>query len=91
MAAKTISLTSPPQGYSVSLFFLALPDADTAIERVAERVQQGGHDIPEAIIRRRFMAGRQNFERYYRDAVDSWSLYDNTGNTPALLAWGERA
>lgn len=34
------------QGYRVSLYFLSLPDADTAIARVAERVRQGGHDIP---------------------------------------------
>jgi predicted ABC-type ATPase len=65
------------QGYTVSLFFLAQPDAETAIERVAERVRQGGHDFPEAVIRRRFAARRRNFEQYYRDAVDDWSLYDN--------------
>jgi len=37
------------QGYHVSLFFLRLPDAETAIARVAERVLQGGHDIPEDV------------------------------------------
>ncbi|MBB3102679.1 zeta toxin family protein [Azomonas macrocytogenes] len=78
------------QGYTVSLFFLALPDAETAIERVAERVRQGGHNIPEAVIRRRFAAGQHNFEHYYCDAVDDWSLYDNAGDIPVLLAWGER-
>jgi predicted ABC-type ATPase len=45
------------QGYHVSLFFLALPNAETAMARVAERVRQGGHDIPEVVIRRRFTAG----------------------------------
>lgn len=40
------------QGYRVSLFFLQLPNVETAIARVAERVKQGGHDIPEATIRR---------------------------------------
>jgi predicted ABC-type ATPase len=34
-------------GYHVSLFFLALPDAAVAVARVAERVRQGGHDVPE--------------------------------------------
>lgn len=48
------------QGYRVSLYFLRLPDADTAIARVAERVRQGGHNIPEPIIRRRFKAGLDN-------------------------------
>lgn len=44
-------------GYRVSLFFLSLPNAETAIARVASRVRQGGHDVPEAIIRRRFENG----------------------------------
>lgn len=77
------------QGYRVSLFFLSLPDAETAMARVAERVRQGGHDIPEAVIRRRFAAGRDNFLRHYRTAVDDWALYDNAGSSPVLLEWGE--
>ena len=53
-------------GYHVSFFFLRLPDADAAVARVAERVLQGGHHIPEDVIRRRFAAGRRNFDRVYR-------------------------
>lgn len=77
------------QGYRVSLFFLALPDAETAIARVAERVRQGGHHIPEPVIRRRFAAGWDNFQCRYRAAVDDWALYDNSGDSPVLLEWGE--
>jgi predicted ABC-type ATPase len=57
---------------------------------VAGRVRQGGHDIPEGVIRRRFAAGRSNFERLYRDVVDDWVLYDNAGEEPLLLDWKER-
>lgn len=71
------------------LFFLSLPDAETAIARVAERVRQGGHNVPEEVIRRRFKAGWDNFQRHYRDAVDEWILYDNTDVTPRLLEWKE--
>lgn len=78
-------------GYHISLFFLSLPSADMAVARVAERVRQGGHDIPEPVIRRRFEAGRENFEHLYRDAVDAWALYDNSGNEPVLIEWGERS
>lgn len=74
-------------GYRVSLFFLTLPDVETAIARVAECVRQGGHDIPENVIRRRFAAGRRNFEQSYRTAVDDWALYDNAGDAPTLLQW----
>ena len=51
------------QGYRVMLFFLRLPTPELAIARVAQRVLEGGHDVPEAVIRRRFHAGRRNFER----------------------------
>lgn len=76
-------------GYCVSLFFLSLPDVETAIARVAERVRQGGHNIPEAVIRRRFSAGLENLESNYKSAVDSWVVYDNAGESPALLEWSE--
>ena len=77
------------KGYHVSLFFLCLPDAETAIARVAERVRQGGHDIPAEVIRRRFTAGLHNLENTYKSAVDTWAKYDNVGERPTLLEWGE--
>jgi hypothetical protein len=77
------------QGYHVSLFFLALPNAEAAIARVAERVKQGGHHIPDDVIRRRFAAGLRNFHEAYKSAVDAWALFDNMGEAPALVEWGE--
>ena len=77
------------QGYRVDLYFLALPSAEAAVARVAERVSQGGHDIPEPVIRRRFVTGRRNFDQHYKTKVDTWALYDNAGTTPVLLEWGE--
>jgi predicted ABC-type ATPase len=76
-------------GYHVSLFFLSLPDVEVAIARVAGRVRQGGHGIPEGVIRRRFAAGLRNFENAYKPAVDAWAKYDNVGESPILLEWGE--
>ena len=78
------------QGYRVSLYFLSLPNVETAIERVALRVQQGGHDVPERIIRRRFGSGLANFQRHYKLAVTEWALYDNTGAEPVLLEWSDK-
>lgn len=75
-------------GYAVALHFLALPDADMAVARVAQRVKQGGHDIPEAVIRRRFAAGLANLPRYC-GLVDDWDVYDNSGLKPILI--NERA
>jgi predicted ABC-type ATPase len=75
-------------GYSVDLAFLSLPDVEMAIERVAMRVKQGGHNVPEKVIRRRFVHGIANFERYKR-LVDSWQLYDNSGVPAVLIEEGQ--
>lgn len=77
-------------GYHVTLFFLSLPNSQMATERVAERVRQGGHNVPSVIVRRRYTAGLKNFEQVYRDEVDAWALYDNSGDEPVLINWGER-
>ncbi len=74
------------QGYQVKLFFLCLPTAEMAIARVQQRVREGGHDVPEAVIRRRFHSGWRNFEAIYRDLADEWVLYDNSGEQPLVLA-----
>jgi predicted ABC-type ATPase len=73
--------------YRVELIFLRLNSVETAIARVAERVRQGGHDIPEPVIRRRFDAGLRNFSSLYAPLVDAWVLYDNSGNEPLLIDW----
>jgi len=78
------------QGYHVKLMFLQLPSAEIAIARVAERVKQGGHNIPEAIVRRRFDAGLKNFEQIYQPLVDVWLQFDNAGDIPKLTNWSER-
>ena len=77
-------------GYRVKLIFLQLDSPEEAIARVAQRVRQGGHAIPETTIRRRFAAGLENFQRLYAPLVDAWALYDNAGATPVLLDWSEK-
>jgi len=76
-------------GYQVVLCFLSLRSAELAVLRVAERVRQGGHNIDEAVIRRRFNAGLHNFEHYYRYCANKWRLFDNSTETPILLASGD--
>ena len=76
-------------GYRVELFFLSLDSPETAIARVKTRVAQGGHDIPEATIRRRFAHGIENFHKRYKPLVDAWALYENSGNEPILLDWSD--
>lgn len=77
------------KGYHVNLIFLSLPGADLAVSRVLARVAQGGHDVPEDVIRRRFTVGLRNVERLYRALVDSWILYENSGPVPQPIASGD--
>ncbi len=69
-------------GYEAHLLFLALPNVDLAIRRVAMRVSFGGHGIPEEIIRRRYDAGLKNLFQLYMPIMTSWKLFDNS--TPTL-------
>ena len=75
-------------GYRVTLVFLSLQSPDQAVDRVRRRVAQGGHSIPESVIRRRFDAGIDNFRSVYAERVDSWVLLDNTGKAPVLIEMG---
>ena len=77
-------------GYQVKLWFLSLPSEDVAVSRVAQRVLQGGHNIPEKVIRRRYQAGLNNFNQRYSRVVDSWMLYDNYGMVPGLIDWSDK-
>ena len=73
-------------GYRVKLIFHRLFSVTDAIERVRLRVSQGGHGIPESVIRRRFEAGLVNFDQLYKQRVDRWQLIDNGGSQPLLMA-----
>ena len=77
------------KGYKVHLFFLSLPDAKMAIKRVSIRVSQGGHHIPNDVVKRRFTAGLANFHELYKHKVDTWMFFDNANNRPILLDKGE--
>ena len=66
------------KGYRVSIVFFWLRNPELAIQRVAERVEHGGHNIPEDTIRRRYLAGIKNLFNLYIKEVDDWVIYDNT-------------
>ena len=74
------------QGYRIQLFFLWIPTVEMALARIADRVQRGGHEIPEPVVRRRFHKGISHLLGLYRPLVDTWALFDNSGPTPRLIA-----
>jgi len=73
------------RSYSMHLFYLWLPSVDLAVQRVADRVRQGGHNIPESDIRRRFSKSLHNLLQLYRQVFDSLHFFDNSGNVPRLV------
>ena len=72
-------------GYRTHLIFLSLPSADLAVARVADRVRRGGHEVPDAVIRMRFVAGLRNLFSVYMQVVDAWTIYDNADVVSPLL------
>ena len=74
------------EGYRVHVAFLSLPDADLAVARVAGRVRQGGHGVPEDVIRRRFERGLSNFFTQFEPMADSWQMFDNSGTRMRIIA-----
>lgn len=77
------------QGYEVKLFYLSLANHEQAIARIAARVAQGGHYIPDDVVRRRFDNGLKNFQTIYRREVNVWQWYDNSADLPVLIEYGE--
>ena len=77
-------------GYRFELVYLRLPSADHSVARVANRVAEGGHGIPEDTLRRRFLVSLEYLETTYKPLADDWKVYASGGPTPELLDWGPR-
>lgn len=74
------------KGYMLHLFFLWIPSPELAIARIKDRVAEGGHDVPDEDVRRRFIRGLHNFFKLYEPKLDSWMLFDNSMAKPVLIA-----
>jgi predicted ABC-type ATPase len=74
--------------FAVHLYFLWVPTPELAIARVQARVAAGGHDVPEATIRRRFERSTRNFLLHYQPLANFWILYDNSEQIPSVVAFG---
>lgn len=77
-------------GYQITLLFFWLDIVELAIERVQTRVSEGGHDIPEDVIRRRYNSGIKNLFKLYIPICDYWMLFDNSNPEIKLIAEGNQ-
>ena len=74
------------KGYHLHLFFLWIHSSELALERIKGRVSRGGHDVPAIDVKRRFSRGVTNLFKYYRPLLNLWVLFDNSEETPKLIA-----
>ncbi len=74
------------KGYIVTLLFFWLNSEELAIDRVKQRVSEGGHNIPEATIRRRYHRGMNYLFRFFLDICDNYIVVDNSNHEHELIA-----
>jgi predicted ABC-type ATPase len=72
-------------GYEAHLFYFWLDSIDLAIARVAARVKEGGHHVPDATIRQRYDRSVRNLFELYIPVVNTWKVYNNSLTGPPLL------
>lgn len=80
--------TAQEKGYQVFLTFFWLDSVELAIERVKQRVLEGGHNIPTDTIIRRYRSGLKNFFTLYKEVVNYWLFIDNSKTDQELVAEG---
>lgn len=73
-------------GWRVTLLYLWLPSPQAAIDRVARRVREGGHGVPDDVVIRRYQAGLANMRRLYMPLADVAAIYDNSDIGRTLIA-----
>jgi len=81
-------LEAKKKGYAINLLFFWLPSIEIALNRVAMRVSEGGHDIPSDVIARRYSRGIENLFKIYIPLCDNWAVFDNSDETPDMIAEG---
>ncbi len=87
---QKIIASAQEKGYFVTVLYFWLDSPDLAVERVKARVKAGGHDVPEEVIRRRYVKGLRYFFEDYRMLADRWILADNTKIPFKVVAQGWR-
>lgn len=75
-------------GYEITLLFFWLDSIELAVERVQTRVREGGHNIVENVIRRRYKAGIKNLFSLYMPVCNYWMIFNNSTPKIELIAEG---
>lgn len=76
------------EGYVIYIFYLWVPKVDLSLARIKKRVANGGHNVPDEDVKRRFAKSFDNFQRRYKPLADYWAIIDNAAITPQLIVRG---
>ena len=77
-------------GFRLHMFYLWIPNPDLGLLRIRDRVESGGHNVPERDVRRRFGRTLANLFTLYRPLLDTLHFFDNSSDTPRLIFKDER-
>ena len=72
-------------GFRLHLFYLWIPSPELALLRIRDRVESGGHNVPERDVRRRFGCTLRDLFTLYRRLLDTLHFFDNSSDTPRLI------
>ncbi len=72
-------------GFRLHMLYLWIPNSELALLRIRDRVESGGHDVPERDVRRRFNRSLKNLFALYRPLLDTLHCFDNSSDTPRLI------
>ncbi len=89
-AYRNLVLKAQAQAYQVELVFFYLPSPQMAIRRIAHRVKNGGHHVPDDVVIRRYYRGLKNLKEIFMPIVDYWNIYRYEDNVYVLLATGKK-
>jgi len=73
------------KGWKIILFYLWIPSAEFSRLRVQQRVEAGGHDIPDEAIARRYSRTVSNFLTVFIPLCDEVSCYDSSNPKPVMV------
>jgi predicted ABC-type ATPase len=73
-------------GYQIKCYFLWARNVQITLDRIQQRVAEGGHNIVPEVSKRRFYKTLGNFFSVYRSVFTSWKLMANEGHGLRLIA-----
>lgn len=72
-------------GYKIHMFYLWVPNYKLAIERIKSRVEEGGHNVPSSIVKRRFSRTLTNLFHIYLPLIDYLAIFENSSQNPRIV------